>query len=168
MRSLLSWIDDLTDSIKRHRNRLRATLLSYYPQPLAAFGNLISQFSLKVVAAYPSPAHLRTLAYRQFVTFSRSQGYYQERYLPGYYAKLQESMPAAPEAIWPVLEKQTVYLARQLLTLTEQKRATISQTGHLFEQHPDAAIFASLPGAGELLRSSGDEDVGKLQECRWL
>jgi transposase len=151
MRSLLSWIDDLTDSIKRHRNRLRAILLSYYPQPLAAFGNMMSHFSLKVVATYPSPSHLRTLTYQQFETFSRSQGYYQMRRLPGYYAQLQEPMPSAPEVIWPALEKQTVYLARQLLTFMEQKQATISQVGHLFEQHPDVPIFASLPGAGDLL-----------------
>ena len=152
MHSLVSWIDDLTASIKRHRNRLRANLLSYYPQPLAAFGNMMSQFSLKVVAAYPSFGHLRTVTYRRFETFSRSQGYYQSRRLPAYYAQLREPMPAAPEAIWPALEKQSAYLARQLLTLMEQKQATISQTGHLFEQHPDAPIFASLPGAGVLLR----------------
>ena len=152
MRSLLSWIDDLTSSIKRHRNRLRANLLRYYPQPLAAFGNLSSQFSLKVVAAHPSPGHLRKLTYSQFAAFSRRQGYYQVGNLPAYYAQLQAAMPAAPETIWPALEKQTVYLARQLLTLMEQKQTTIGQTGHLFEQHPDAPIFASLPGAGDLLR----------------
>jgi transposase len=33
-----------------------------------------------------------------------------------------------------------------------QKEATIKQTGRLFEQHPDAPIFASLPGARDLLR----------------
>jgi transposase len=86
------------------------------------------------------------------VVFSRSQGYYQVGNLPAYYAQLREAMPAAPETIWPALEQQTVYLARQLLTLMEQKQSTISQTGNLFEQHPDAPIFASLPGAGDLLR----------------
>jgi transposase len=152
MRSLLSWTDNLTDSIKRHRNRLRANLLSYYPQPLATFGNMMSQFSLKVVAAYPSPAHLRTLTYQQFLNFSRSTGYNQLHRLPGYYAQLQASMPAAPKAVWPALEEQSAYLAGQLLTFMEQKQATIRQIGHLFGQHPDAAIFASLPGAGDLLR----------------
>ena len=152
MRSLLSWIDDLTDSIKRHRNRLRANLLRYYPQPLATFGNMLSQFSLKVVAAYPSSGYLRDLTYQQFVTFSRDQGYYQVGKLPAYYAQLREPMPAAPETIWPALEEQTVYLAHQLLVLMEQKKATIKQASHLFEQHSDAPIFASLPGAGDLLR----------------
>lgn len=152
MRSLVSWVDDLTASIKRQRNRLRANLLSYYPQPLAAFGNMMSRFSLNLVAAYPNSRHLRTLTYRQFESFSRNHGYYQSRRLPAYYAQLREPMPAAPEAIWPALEMQTVYLARQVLTLMEQKQATISQTSHLFEQHPDAAIFASLPGTGVLLR----------------
>ena len=151
MRSLLSWVDDLTDSIRRHRNRLRANLLCYYPQPLTAFGSLTSRFSLKVVAAYPDAAHMRTVTYEKFVTFSREQGYYQTQRLAGYYAQLRESMPAAPEAIWPAYEKQSVFLAKQLLTLTEQKQVVISQTYHLFKQHPDAHIFDSLPGAGELL-----------------
>jgi transposase len=153
MRSLLSWIDDLTDSIKRHRNRLRANLLNYFPQPLAAFGNMMTQFSLKVVAAYPSPSHLRTLTFEQFSAFSKSQSYYKTGNLPAYYAQLREAMPAAPEPIWPALEQQTVYLASQLLALMEQKQSTIRQTTHLFEQHPDAPIFISLPGAGVLLRS---------------
>lgn len=152
MRSLLSWVDSLTDSIKRYRNRLRANLLHYYPQPLAAFGNLSSRFSLKVLAAYPSPVHFRTLDYEQFVTFSRSQGYYQAKRLTKYYALLCESMPASLEAIWPAYEEQSVFLANQLLTLIEQKRVVISQTNRLFKQHPDAYIFASLPGAGDLLR----------------
>lgn len=151
MRSLLSWVDDLTDSIKRHRNRLRANLLYYYPQVLAAFGNMMSQFSLKVVSTFPSPAYLRTLTYRQFMAFSREQGYYQVRRLPGYYAQLREPMPAASESVWPTLEKQSAYLAGQLLALMVQKQAVISQTVNLFKQHPDAAIFASLPGAGDLL-----------------
>lgn len=151
MRSLLSWIDDMTESIKRQRNRLRSNLLNYYPHPLVAFGNLSSQFSLKVVAAYPSPAHLRGLTFEQFVSFSRSQGYYHTSRLPGYYAQLREPRPAAPEAIWPALEKQTMFLAKQLLTLMEQKQATISQTQRLFQQHADAPIFASLPGTGALL-----------------
>jgi transposase len=151
MRSLLSWVDDLTESIKRHRNRLRAILLNYYPQPLAAFGNLTSQYSLKVVAAYPSPVHLSGLTFQHFVTFSRAQGYYHTSRLPGYYAQLRESMPAAPEAVWSALEKQTVFLANQLLTLMEQKQVAISQAQHLFQQHPDAPLFASLPGTGALL-----------------
>lgn len=151
MRSLLSWVDDLTESIKRHRNRLRAILLNYYPQPLAAFGNLTSQYSLKVVAAYPSPAHLSGLTFQHFVTFSRAQGYYHTSRLPGYYAQLRESMPAAPEAVWSALEKQTVFLANQLLTLMEQKQVAISHAQRLFQQHPDAPIFASLPGTGALL-----------------
>lgn len=151
MRSLLSWVDDLTESIKRHRNRLRAILLNYYPQPLAAFGNLTSQYSLKVVAAYPSPAHLSGLTFQHFVTFSRAQGYYHTSRLPGYYAQLREPMPAAPEAVWSALEKQTVFLANQLLTLMEQKQVAISHAQRLFQQHPDAPIFASLPGTGALL-----------------
>ncbi len=152
MRSLLSWVDNLTESIKRCRNRLRANLLYYYPQPLAAFGNLTTRFSLKVVAAYPSPAHLRELTFEQFATFSRSQRYFQASRLTGFYVQLRESMPAAQENIWPALEGQTVFLANQLLTLMEQKQLAINQANHLFEQHPDAPIFNSLPGAGALLR----------------
>jgi transposase len=151
LRSLLSWVDDLSDSIKAHRNRLRAILLSYYPQVLSAFGNLMSQFSLKVVAANPNPTHWQMVSFEQFVAFSRSQGYYRSSRLAEYYAQLRQPMPALPETMWPALEKQSAYLAGNLLTLMEQKKETISQIAQLFELHPDAPIFASLPGAGELL-----------------
>jgi hypothetical protein len=56
MRILLTAVDQLTKSIVRQRNRLRALLLRFYPQALDAFGSLKTQFSLRFLTAFPGPA----------------------------------------------------------------------------------------------------------------
>ena len=48
-------------------------------------------------------------------------------------------------------QDEAVYLAGQLHHLIRAKNQSLKELTILFEQHPDRAIFASLPGAGELL-----------------
>ena len=48
-------------------------------------------------------------------------------------------------------ERQIPLLADLLLGLVQQKQQSIHQLQQLFTQHPDYEIFASLPGAGDLL-----------------
>jgi hypothetical protein len=151
MRSLLSWVDDLTTSIVQHPNRLRANLLRYYPQPLLAFSNLQSQIALHFLVAFPAPVDLSSLTLEQFEVFCRQHRYFQRRRWPTILALLQQPSPCLDETIVPAYRRQTIFLADQLLTLTYQKKETISQVKTLFDQHPDAHIFASLPGAGNLL-----------------
>ena len=151
MRSLLSWVDDLTTGIVQHHNRLRANLLRYYPQPLVAFSSLQSKIALHFLAAFPAPADLATLTLDQFEVFCRKHRYFQRRRWPTILAQLQQPAPSLDETIVPAYRRQTLFLAEQLLTLTSKKIETIGQVTTLFDQHPDAPIFASLPGAGDLL-----------------
>ncbi len=151
MRSLLSWVDDVTGTIVAQHNRLRANLLRYYPQPLVAFGSLTGQVALQFLVAYPDPAELNTLTLTQFIAFCRQHRYYRTDLMPATLANLQTPAPTLDAAIVPAYRQQTVFLARQLLALTQQKKEAIQQVGQLFEQHPDGPIFDSLPGAGELL-----------------
>jgi transposase len=151
MRSLLSWVDDLTTNIGQHHNRLRANLLRYYPQPLVAFSNLQSQIALHFLVAFPAPADLANLTLDQFGSFCRQHRYFQRRRWPTILALLQQPAPCLDETIVPAYRRQTLFLAEQLLALTSKKKETIGQVRVLFNQHPDAPIFASLPGAGNLL-----------------
>lgn len=150
MRIHLSWVDDLTGSIVRQHNRLRANLLRYYPQALAAF-DLKTYISLAFLQAFPSPQALETLSYEQFVTFFKSHSYNHCQMLPGKYAQLTAAGPQAEPAIAAASQARTVHLAGQLATFLQQKAETIRLVNDLFVQHEDAFIFDSLPGAGELL-----------------
>lgn len=151
MRPLLTWIDQLTKSIVQQRNRLRANLLRYYPQALEAFEPLQTQFSLRFLRTFPDPTSLQGLTYEQFAAFSRGQGYYQYKRYPKIWAILCKPAPGLhPEEVQPY-QQQVVWYAQQLLAMHLQKLDLIKQVQSLFRQHPDAFIFASLPGAANLL-----------------
>ncbi len=151
MRTMLTWVDQLTKSIVRQRNRLRANLLRFYPQALDAFGNLQTQFSLRFLRTFPGPAALEGLRYEQFAAFCRQQGYYEYDRYPELWASLSDSEPRLNQQGNPVFCQQVVWQAERLLAMILQKKNLISQVQSLFQQHPDAFIFDSLPGAGDLL-----------------
>lgn len=150
MRIHLSWVDDLTGSIVRQHNRLRATLLRYYPQALAAF-DLKTYIALTFLQAYPAPQALEAVNFASFVAFFRNHSYNHGHTLPEKYAQLTAAGPQAEADIVSACQARTVHLADQLAILLRQKAETIRQVNDLFVQHEDAFIFDSLPGAGQLL-----------------
>jgi len=151
LRSLLSWVDDLTKQIVQEHNRLRTHLLRYYPQPLVAFSSLQSQYVLRFLASHPAPTDLAELTLAEFGMLCREYGYYQADKYPIIWATLQETSPGTDEAVIPTYRLLTRWLAKQLRKLIGQKKETIAVVQTLFRQHPDAPLFDSLPGAGELL-----------------
>jgi transposase len=151
MRVLLGFIDDLTKQIVAQHNRLRAGLLRYYPQPVTAFSNLQAPLVLTLLATYPDPAQFRSVSQAEFAAFCRAQRYYRADRYPLLWQQLRAEMPAADPALRPVLAQQTAMLADMLLSLVRQKQTGIQQVRKLFDAHPDAPIFSSIPGAGDLL-----------------
>jgi transposase len=151
LRYQLSFVDDLTMSLIQYGNRLRALLLRYYPQAVTLFSDLVAPVSLHFLLAYPTPAAASQLSYESFCAFCRQQGYTHWSHLPRRYAHLQRPAAEADPAVVTALSVQTPWLAELLLTLYEQKRQGLHQVHTLFAAHPDAFIFASLPGAGPLL-----------------
>ena len=151
MRILLTAVDQLTKSIVRQRNRLRALLLRFYPQALDAFGSLKTQFSLRFLTAFPGPASLETLRYEQFTAFCHQQGYYEYGRYPELWHSLCNSAPEFNQQENPAFCQQVAWQAERLFSMVLQKKNLIAQVQSLFQQHPDAFIFHSLPGAGALL-----------------
>lgn len=151
LRLLLSFIDDLTASITQYSNRLHATLLRYYPHPLAAFKRLGTPLCLHFLMAYPTPAAAAQLTYEQFEVFCQQRGDRRHAYRPSRFAALQDQAAPVDDHLLPAFAQQTPWLAQTVLTLKQQKQTALHQVQRLFAQHPDQAIFASLPGTGELL-----------------
>ena len=153
MRTLLSSVDDLTGQIVAQHNRLRAILLRYYPQPLTAFDSLTGPIALHFLVEFSAPLELEGLTFAQFQDFCRRHRYFRYSFIPKMFAHLQKPAPALDEQVVPAYRMQTTFLAKQLLLLTQQKKAAIKEVNQLFKLHPDAPIFASIPGAGEALGS---------------
>jgi transposase len=151
MKAKLSLVGSLTKSITRYSNRLQAGLLRYYPQVLGVFSDLQTQICLRFLITHPAPQAVQALSYGQFARFCRAEGYTHPRRLPALYAHLRRPVPQPDPTIILAYENETRFLAQLLLTLVQQKAQVMRAVQTLFVQHPDGAIFDSLPGAGELL-----------------
>lgn len=151
MRANLRLIDDLTQSITRYNNRLRATLLRAYPLALGLFNDLVTQIALQFLIEYPQQAAAQQLTYADFDAFCRQQRYSHPGMIAKRFAHLQRQVPQPAAATVVALQDQVPILATLLLRLVQQKSRTIRQVQHLFVTHPDQHIFASVPGAGHLL-----------------
>jgi transposase len=64
---------------------------------------------------------------------------------------LQHPQPVADPDTVATFQAEAVQLAQLLLPVVQTKQTQLHELTRLFQQHPDAAIFASLPGAGDFL-----------------
>ena len=151
MKASLRLIDDLTQSITRFSNRLRAALLRAYPLALELFNDLTTQIGLHFLIAYPSQATAQQITFADFAAFCRQHRYSHPDRIPQRYAHLQQAAPQPTPTTIAAYQEQIPTLATLLLHFVQQKQQAIRRVQELFATHPDQEIFASLPGAGELL-----------------
>ncbi|MCB8979836.1 MAG: IS110 family transposase [Ardenticatenaceae bacterium] len=149
----VSLIHHMTKRIRRVTERLRAVLLRYYPGALALFDGLQSQITVAFIAQYNTPQAAQAISYEQFVAFARLHRY-PKRWLPKQYAQLQKVQPEASLDTVAVYQEEGRMLANDLLGLLQTIRRLRRELKALFQDHPDQHIFASLPGAGDLLAPS--------------
>jgi transposase len=129
-------------------NRLRAVLLRYYPAALEVFSALHSLVALRFIERYPTPAQASALTLPAFQAFAAEVGYRRPDQLRKRFARLQRPQPQPTVATVAVYQSEAVCLARLLLGVVQARTALVQQARDVFRQHPDAHIFASLPGAG--------------------
>jgi len=140
-----------TKNIVQTANRLRAVLIIAYPAAIRVFSSIKTQIALEFIQAYPTPQAAKALSYQEFYNFCREHHYSRIKNIPKCYARLQERYaPVNPEDAIVHMDEITT-LGKVLLNFVRMKKQTIKELYKLFEKHPDAHIFASLPGAGELL-----------------
>lgn len=151
IRAKVGLVEHLTGSKIRVENRLRAVLLRYYPAALDLFGGLSSLTTLSFIAEFNTPQALDELTYADFVAFAAQHRYYNRQGLLGSYARLQQPRLVADPAVVLAYQDEAALLAGQLLELCRAKQRCLAGLQLLFAQHPDQAIFASLPGTGAFL-----------------
>ncbi len=151
IRSRASLLTHLTRQSVQLANRLRAVLWRYYPAALNVFGSLEAQITLEFVRRYSTPQQAAALSLAEFKAFAQGQHYSHPQQLPARFASLQQPQPPADPDTVLVFQGEAVHLATLLLDLVHTKAAVLKELHQLFAQHPDAPIFASLPGAGALL-----------------
>jgi transposase len=141
----------LGQELVRDGNRLRAILLRYYPATLDAFSQLDSVVFLAFVQAYPTPSQAQALSFEQLKTFLREHHHTQSRSWPTIYAGLHMDHPPSSPELEAAYAPLAVAQARMLETVVRSRSECLARLGKLFPQHPDHALYDSLPQAGVLL-----------------
>ena len=137
----------------RQINQLRAVLREYYPGALLAFDELADRDALAVLAKAPTPAAGAKLTPSQVRAALRRGG--RQRYLDTRAEQIVTALRSpqlhAPEHTVAAFAALTTAAVHVLGELNQQIDALGASLAEHFEQHPDAAIYLSLPGIGDVL-----------------
>ena len=151
IRGKVSLIGHLTQSLVRHGNRLRALLWRFYPAALQVFSDLTAPITLDFLREYPSPDAAAQLPFAEFETFARQHHYPNPKLLKRCFARLNAPQPQADPGTTLVYQDEVGVLCSLLLVLVHAKKTALRELQTLSQEHPDYAIFHSLPGAGDYL-----------------
>lgn len=139
--------------IRRTRliNNLKSELNLFYPAFTRFFEDFSSNITLKVLQKIPSPNSLHNLTKEDFLKLVSDIKYFST---------------ARKEKIFDFLSKETIFfedlqvcgyitsiqnLIEEILLLNSKIKEVKKNMSQTFEQHEDAKLISSLPGAGEIL-----------------
>lgn len=144
-------------------NQLKQNLKTYFPLALELFSRLDSQIAQAFLAMFPTQAHVRNATEDDLRTFFKQQQYKRTDKLPGIMAKLQS--PAIPVPAWQAEAgvRLTAALLEELAVLSKHLQHFEDRLATLLAQHPDEAIFRSLPRVNTVLAAGF---IGEIGDCR--
>jgi transposase len=138
---------------RRHGNRLRSALREYYPAAVATFTDVADRDALAVLGKAPTPQAGARLSVSQIRAALKRGG--RQRYLDTEAAEIRTGLRTgqlqAPEAVTAAYAATTAATVAILVELNRQIAELETTMTDRFEQHPDAAIYLSLPGLGVVL-----------------
>ena len=161
LRETVRALDNALEEQRRLGNRLRYILMQYYPVALKLFTRVEHLISLAFLENFPTPEAARKLTPTTLKRFFKEHRYRYPSRIPAILELLQTPMPraTAPEGYVAQL-KVLVPVLRQLFYGIHQLEKDIAA---LFNTHPEAEWWRSLPGAhgpltsARLLAWIGDE-----------
>jgi transposase len=137
----------------QHTNRLRSALREYYPAAVVAFEDLAHGDALGVLDRAPSPeqgAHLSLTALQSALKRGGRQRNIAARARQIQTALRSEQLaaPAPVAAAFATTTRATVGIIAELNRQISELETTLANH---FETHPDADIYLSQPGLGDVL-----------------
>jgi transposase len=137
----------------RHVNQLRSALREYYPSALEAFDDLADRDTLAVLERAPDPAVGARLSVTQIGSVLKRAGRQRnlDRRAQEIQAGLRSEQLVAPDpvaAAFAASVKATVGILKEVNRQVEELETVLADR---FRQHPDADIYLSIPGLGDVL-----------------
>ncbi|NMO94156.1 IS110 family transposase, partial [Actinomycetospora sp. TBRC 11914] len=140
-------------SRQRQTNTLRSMLREYYPAALAAFDDLAGRDALAVLALAPSPAQGRQLRVARVAKALRAAG--RQRNSDTVAARIVEVLRAEQLEAHPGVVGAYAASVKALVAvigeLARQCEVLQGEVAAGFGRHPDAEIYLSQPGLGQVL-----------------
>ena len=164
LRTVVRSRGDLVEMRVAATNQLSALLEAHWPGAKAIFADVESPISLEFLTRYPTPAAAAHLGEKRMAAFLVKHGYSGRR--PA--AELLARLRAAPagtsrEALTEALRDAVLAAVGVLTALNAAvKNLDRSVAAHLGE-HPDGAIFTSLPRSGQV---NAAQVLAEWGDCR--
>ena len=137
----------------RHTNQLRNALREYYPAALEAFCDLADRDALAVLDRAPDPTVGARLSVTQIRAVLKRAG--RQRNLDSRAEEIQQALGtdqlAASDAVATAFAATTRATVGVIKELNRQITELETALADRFEQHPDAVIYLSMPGLGDVL-----------------
>lgn len=144
LRELVRALDAANHDLRRVANRLRYTMLQYFPSALKLFTRIDHLIMLAFIEHFPTPEAAQKLNAATLKRFLKQNGYRYYNRIPRMLDILREPAPAAsvPEG-YIAQAKALVPLVRQfVLTIKQMEKQVVA----VFKTHPEASWWKSLPG----------------------
>lgn len=153
LRLLAEWRRDAVDHRTRLGNQLTAALKLYFPQALQLVGlELYLELTCAFLLKWPTLAALQKSSPTTLRKFYYAHGCRSEKCIA---ERLEIAAQAVPlttdEALIAAASLQVRTLVEQLRPLQKAIARYDHEIARLMDQHPDAALFRALPGAGPVL-----------------
>ena len=131
-------------------NQLRAIVQVYHPAVLHLFSSLDRDISLAFLRDYPTPAQAGRVGTVRMAAFCGRHGYSGRTRPELLVERLRANLLTASEGTSRGKAFTALMFTEQLELLNTQIRAISKRIRELLLTHPDAAIFLSFPGMGEI------------------
>ncbi len=131
-------------------NQLRAIVLTYHPGVLHLFSSLDRDICLAFLRDYPTPAHAGRVGAARMAAFCARHGYSGRTRPELLVERLRSNLLCASAGTTAGKTFSAALFVDQLELLNTQVRAITKRIRELLVTHPDAAIFLSFPGMGEV------------------
>jgi transposase len=166
LRTVVRTRDDLAGMRVAATNQLSALLEAHWPGAKAIFAGVESPISLEFLIRYPTPASARHLGEKRMAAFCAKHGYSGRRTAAQLLARLRHAPAGATgEALSEALRDAVLAAVGVLTALNASvKNLDRSIAAHLGE-HPDGAIFTSLPRSGQINAAQVPAEWGDARQA---
>lgn len=136
----------------RLTNRITAAIKGYYPQVLEWFEDKDTQVFCQFLTRYPSLQAAQAAPQAELEQFFRTHHVVQAKTMNRRLEQIEQSVVLTEDAgIVEPLQLLVAALIAQLQVLLPSNARFDASIEERFESHPDAELFAALPGAGPQL-----------------